>query len=65
VREFRSHGSVRGALSNERPYREHLGGRLWVETEHSRRISAQAKLAAEGWHLRPTDVIFRSNFRTH
>jgi hypothetical protein len=23
VREFRSHGSVRGALSNECPYREH------------------------------------------
>jgi hypothetical protein len=22
VREFREHGSVRGALSNERPYRE-------------------------------------------
>jgi hypothetical protein len=25
VREFRSHGSVRGALSNGRPYREHAG----------------------------------------
>jgi hypothetical protein len=24
VREFRSHGSGRGALSNERPYREHI-----------------------------------------
>ena len=23
MREFRSHGSVRGASSNERPYREH------------------------------------------
>jgi hypothetical protein len=27
VREFRSHGSVRGALSNERPYREQPEGR--------------------------------------
>jgi hypothetical protein len=24
MREFRSYGSVRGALGNERPYREHI-----------------------------------------
>jgi hypothetical protein len=24
VREFRSHGSVRGAVSNDRPYRDHM-----------------------------------------
>ena len=32
VREFRPHGSVRGALSNERPYREHLKHE-WAERQ--------------------------------
>ena len=29
MREFRLHGSVRGALSNERPYREQRPNRIW------------------------------------
>jgi putative transposase len=36
VREFREHGSVRGALSNERPYRdpiERLNGEIKRRTE--------------------------------
>jgi hypothetical protein len=34
MRESRTYGSVRGALSNERPYRDWLRGELWCKRRH-------------------------------
>jgi hypothetical protein len=33
VREFREHGSVRGALSNERPYRDQSNRQVGIKVE--------------------------------
>src|SRR5919201_4669481 len=52
VREFRSHGSVRGALSNERPYRDLRNVEANYPFEKSRRFAAIQPNSGHGDHSR-------------
>jgi hypothetical protein len=45
MREFRSYGSVRGAVGNNRPYREH---RVALETVSSTPISCRTPTGRKG-----------------
>ena len=57
MREFRKHGSVRGALSNERPYRDHLGAGSVTGLDLREENILQAKWLAEVYGLNNINFI--------